>query len=72
MSEMMCKFCGSIFELEDISKPMKGSAFGFVWVDDQCPKCKKGFDDWYIPMESRTNLYFRDILPRAIRYQKNV
>ena len=44
---MRCKFCGSIFDLKDVSKPMDNSLFGFVWVRDNCPNCKRGMDDWY-------------------------
>ena len=42
---MRCKFCGAIFDLKDISKPMDTP--GFVWVRDNCPNCKRGMDNWY-------------------------
>lgn len=45
--QMKCKFCGAIFDLKDISKPIDNSPFGFVWVRDNCPNCKRGMDDWY-------------------------
>jgi len=48
MTRMKCRFCGEIFDLKDISRPMDSSKlFRFVWVEDRCPKCKKGMDDWY-------------------------
>ena len=42
---MKCRFCGSVFDLKDISKPMDTP--GFVWVRDNCPNCGKGMDNWY-------------------------
>lgn len=53
MTKMRCIHCGEIFDLEDISKPIpekymgSNKRFGFVWISDNCPKCKKGMDDWY-------------------------
>jgi hypothetical protein len=72
MTKMMCRFCGEVFELEDISTPMPDSPLGFVWVKDQCPKCNRGFDDWYVSMRGGIDYYLREILPRAIRYQRNI
>ena len=42
---MTCKFCGAIFDLKDISKPM--DVPGFVWVRDDCPTCKRVTGVWY-------------------------
>ena len=47
---MKCRFCGAVFNLKDISNSMgydSGPRFGFVWVRDNCPNCKRGMDDWY-------------------------
>lgn len=42
----MCRYCGAIFNKEEISRPMKNQGRGllgdWVWMDDQCPKCKRG------------------------------
>ena len=46
MTRMKCRFCKTIFNLEDISKPM--GIGDFVWVRDNCPNCGKGMDDWYV------------------------
>ena len=67
----MCRFCWSIFQKEEISTPMtnkKGERIGdWVWMRDQCPKCGKGLDDWYVPEREWADLW-RD----AVRYQRNV
>ena len=51
MTKMKCIHCGAIFDLKDISKPMKtnkGEPIGdFVWIADCCPACHEGMDDWY-------------------------
>ena len=51
MTKMKCIHCGAIFNLEDISRPMKtnkGEPIGdFVWIADCCPACHEGMDDWY-------------------------
>ena len=46
MTLMKCRFCKAVFNLEDISKPMRMG--DFVWVRDNCPNCGKGMDDWYV------------------------
>ena len=72
-SRMMCKFCGTIFNLEDISTPMDPpTILHFVYVKDECPNCKRGFDDWYVSMRGGIDYYLHEILPRAIRYQRNI
>lgn len=53
MTKMRCIHCDMVFDLEDISKPIpekyaeSNKRFGFVWIADCCPNCKKGMDDWY-------------------------
>ena len=67
-TKMMCRFCGAVFNLDDISKPMEPQGFlHFVYVEDQCPKCKRGFDDWYVP-NSSWHEQWRD----AVRFQRNI
>ena len=50
MTKMRCIYCGAVFDLADISKPIMNngkSMLDFVWISDNCPRCKKGMDDWY-------------------------
>ncbi len=74
-SKFMCRYCGAIFDKEEISRPMKNQGRGilgdWVWMDDQCPKCKKGLDNWYIPTRYILGMHFKEILQRAIRYQRD-
>ena len=76
MTRMMCKFCASIFDLKDISHPMdewnkNGLLRDWVWVADECPKCKRGFDDWY-ESEDRRHGGWPDLWRRAVRYCRMV
>lgn len=64
MTRMMCRFCGEWFDKEDVSKPMGG---GWVWMRDDCPKCHRGMDDWYIS-DILWNLSLPGIIRRATRY----
>ena len=71
-TKFMCRFCGSVFNIEDVSHPMdewnkSGILRDWIWVDDQCPKCKRGLDDWYI-----SNLSWPDHWRDAVRYQRNI
>lgn len=70
MTRFLCIFCGESFDKEDVSIPMKNSP-GWVWMRDSCPKCHRGMDNWYISDILR-DMYFNQILKRAIRYCKVV
>ena len=65
MTRFMCRFCGRVFEKEEISVPMKEK--GWVWMRDNCPVCRKGMDDWYVP-----EFMWKDMWLVAIRHQRNV
>lgn len=65
MTRFMCRFCGRVFEKEDISTPMKEA--GWVWMRDDCPVCRKGRDDWYV-----SEIMWKYDWLGAVRYQRNV
>ena len=73
-TKFKCIFCGEMFNLDDISKPIypKG-IFDFVWVPDACPKCHR-YDrkfklEWYITDRMIKSDYYQKILiSRTIRY----
>ena len=69
MTRMMCRYCGEIFDKEEVSTPMKDK--GWVWMKDSCPKCHKGMDDWYIS-DILWDMYSKEITLRAIRYNRRV
>lgn len=66
MTRFMCIYCGEKFDKEEVSHPMKNCP-GWVWVEDQCPKCHKGMDDWYIS-DILWDMYSAEIIRRAVRY----
>ena len=65
MTRFMCRFCGRVFEKEEISTPMKEE--GWVWMRDNCPVCRKGMDDWYV-----SESWWKNEWLVAIRHQRNV
>jgi len=69
MTRFMCRFCGRIFEQEDVSVPMKDNVgfTGWIWMRDNCPVCKKGMDDWYV-----SERWWKYMWREAVRYQRNV
>lgn len=67
MSNFMCVYCGRVFKEETISKPMNGY-LGWVWMDDSCPVCRKGCDDWY--RKCRISDPF--LILKAVRVQRNI
>ena len=68
MTKFMCIYCGRVFRMEDISKPMEDYP-GWVWMRDTCPVCRKGCDDWYSKCRRTTNPVH---VLKAIRVQRNV
>lgn len=71
MTKMKCKYCGAVFDLKDISTPMKGALLDFVWVRDRCPACHKGMDDWYLSDKVWNHPWNqREMMLRAIRYYR--
>ena len=44
--KFICRFCGEVFDEEDISVPMDDP--GWINVRDTCPRCHRGMDNWYI------------------------
>lgn len=69
MTRIMCRYCGEIFDKEEVSTPMKYK--DWVWMKDKCPKCHKGMDDWYIS-DILWDMYSKEITLRAIRYNRRV
>lgn len=60
-----CRFCGAVFDKEDISVPMDDP--GWVWMRHTCPRCHKGMDDWYV-----SEIWEKHWIFLAIRHQRNV
>lgn len=60
-----CRFCGDVFDKDDISVPMDDP--GWVWMRETCPRCGKGMDDWYV-----SEIWMRNWIFLAIRHQRNV
>lgn len=46
MTSFYCRFCGRVYDQDEVSVPMKMP--GWIWVKDECPGCHKGMDDWYV------------------------
>lgn len=74
MTRFMCRFCGHVFEKEEISISMesntgkfKGWAWSWTSIRDNCPVCRKGMDDWYV-----SEIMWKYDWLGAVRYQRNV
>ena len=62
MTSFYCVHCGAVFAKGEVSEPME-SAPGWVWVRDNCPRCRKGMDDWYASLNGVTR--YRRVLRAA-------